>query len=747
MGTDCDRTDHGFEIRFDKTVRLTLDDVTFTAWGERHGLATGGLDVGPVESTPNHDEVGAHDELTWLCTTRSVRQPVQFRLTARCYQTEPVVMVELQPELNRPVFGTEECASVRIAPLPDCRQAVQVHQRVNEYGRDAVGSWWSQARFCADPTRDNPWDWGLFCGWRTADGTHLALVPLRGGGAVSRLRGEGDGLSVVSSGWCGQHLYRRLPLFVLAADTTPSGAVHRALRAAAGLSHWSFRLREDKIVCEPFDTLGWATWGALGRDLSEWRVTEAVVELRNLGVPVNWVSLDEGWQQVNRAQQLVDFDADPARFPAGLGELVRRLQGEGGVRHVGVWLTLQGAWGGLAPNSPAGRTDRAISATDGSLVPHPGPEGEAFWRELFEQLRYAGIDLARIDNQGSTRNLYLGRLALDEAVGGVIEQVERAANGAGVDLVGSMSHHPECLFHYSGTNTVRVAADIVPDDRRAAKLHLTHAVHVGHWLSEIAWPDCDAFPSTHVAARAFAVVSALSGGPVCLADAPGAHDLDLIARLHLDDGRLLQPEAPATTPAGRWYDDPLTGGRPLILTAPAARVPRRDPAVGLSDWRSYPQALMIGLVNVSLDGQPVRCDLRPAELALEPAPRYAVMSHFGGRAWVVEPDGVLELVLDELQAEVLTVAPVFDGHAMLGLTNKLLGACGCIWDNDHVISVPEPGDVLLYDETGRLAVSVDYAPYRMALEGRPLERGTARRDGALVWVGADSTVFRMEPPP
>ena len=114
-----------------------------------------------------------------------------------------------------------------------------------------------------------------------------------------------------------------------------------------------------------------------------------------------------------------------------------------------------------------------------------------------------------------------------------------------------MSHHLECLYHYANTNAVRVAADIVPDDRRAAKLHLTHSVHVGHWLAEIAWPDGDAFPSTHVAARAFAVVAALSGGPLCLADAPGAHDLDLIGRLHLADGRLLQPEKPASTPAGR----------------------------------------------------------------------------------------------------------------------------------------------------------------------------------------------------
>ena len=265
---------------------------------------------------------------------------------------------------------------MRISALPGCEQSVYVHQRVNEYGRDATACWWAQALFANDPTRGNPWDWGLCCAWRTTDDTCVALLPLRGGGAVLRLRGEGDGLSVVSSGFCGNHVHPRLPLFVMTTELTSGGAVHRALRAAAAVSGWSFRLREDKVVCEAFDTLGWATWVRWARGLTSSEWSSPCVELRALGVPLGWVNLDEGWQHVDWAQQLVDFDAAPDRFPGGLGELVRRLQGEGGVRHVGVWMTLQGAWAGVAANSPAGRSDRLFVGTDGTRVPHPGPEGE-----------------------------------------------------------------------------------------------------------------------------------------------------------------------------------------------------------------------------------------------------------------------------------------------------------------------------------------------------------------------------------
>ena len=152
-------------------------------------------------------------------------------------------------------------------------------------------------------------------------------------------------------------------------------------------------------------------------------------------------------------------------------------------------------------------------------------------------------------------------------------------------------------------------------------------------------------------------------------------------------------------------------------------MPRRDPPVGLSDWRAYPQATMVGLVNVTLSGGAVTGDLRPDELDLEVAPRYAVASHFGQDAWVVAHGEALAVALAELEAEVLTVAPVFDGWAVLGLCGKLLGACGCTWDNDGVVSIPEPGCVLLYDETGKVPVSIDYAPYRSVLEDRPLAPG------------------------
>ncbi|MCC7492962.1 MAG: hypothetical protein IT204_11460 [Fimbriimonadaceae bacterium] len=736
-----------FELLLDDEVRLLIDDLTLTAWGERHRLAAGGLRPGPPAETLSHDELGPHNVHTFPFTTRSVRQSVEFRLSLRCYELEPVVLAELLPGCGQPVLGQEEAASLRIGALPGCREALYLHQRVNEFGRDAVGCWWAQALWLADPTRDNLWDWGLACHWRCDDGRCGTLLPLRAGGAVARLRGEELGLSVVASGWCTRHVYPRLPLFVLAFDDTPAASLDRAVRAAEGLCEWSFRRREEKTYPLALDGLGWATWQGLGRDLDEERVVSAARELREAGVPLQWVLLEEGWQELNAAGQLRGFDAAPERFPGGLFGLLQRLAGEAGVRHLATWLPLQGAWGGIDPHSAlATPADSIWPAADGVHLPEPGGAGTDFWRPALRHLRDCGVDWVRIDNQGSTRNHYLGRLPLDQAVGGALRNVQQAALEVGLELGAGMGVQTECLLHWNQLNVARSTADLAPGDRRAAKQHLAWSATVGAWLGRYAWPDHDAVPSTHLAARALAVLAALSGGPLYLGDAPGAHDLELIRRLSLRDGRLLQPEQPGEPPAALWFVDPLHGTQPLVVCAPAGRLPRREPPVGLNEPRPLPEALLVGLVNVRLDGQPATSELHLSDLPLPPADCYAVTRHFAEESWIATVDDALDVTLDELEAELVTITPLRDGRAVLGRRDLLLGACGCHWDADDCVSLPEPGLILLCDEVGLQPTQIDGTPYRPVEMARPLGPGECWREGPWVLVHATSTLFQMLPP-
>ncbi len=727
----------------DDTPRLVVDDLTITAWGERHRLAAGGLAVEPSQSAQSDDEVGAHEAWRLPCTTRSLRNPVTTHLCARLYDLEPVLLLELQPQFSHPVFGTEECASLRIGALPGVTEGVIIRQRVDEYGREGVGAWWAQAAFVADPTDAPLMDWGLFCAWRYADGRCGALVPMRAGGAVARLRVDEGGLSIVASGWCGKHVYPRLPLAVIAIDETPGGAIDRAMAAACGLCEWSFRLREDKPYPPLFEYLGYSTWGGLGRQFSLETAEAALTDLKQAGIPVRWLSLDEGWQDVNAAGQLAGLDASPSAFPGGLQAAVRRLQGSGGLRHVGVWGTLQGAWGGLDPHAAiAVDSARTYHGLDGALVPAPGWQGDGFWQDWCDHLRTAGVDLLRLDNQGSGRNLYLGRLAIDDGVGDSIAAAERAAVAAGLSLAASMSLHPECLYHYHDTNVVRVSADIAPSDRRAAKQHLLHSLQVGAWVARLAWPDFDGFSTTHPAAAAFSIMAALLGGPVYLTDRPGRHDAGLAQRLCLRDGRLLQPARPAEPLPSRHFRDPSQPGELLLAMTAAGSIPR---VAADAARRARPEALLLGAFNVAADGGPARAEVSLAELGLSRTGRYVVGSARQGTAWCADGTASLTLELGELEAELLTIVPVREGRALLGLRDKLLGVTGCTIDVDGMLGLPEPGVAVLYDETGCVPESLDRQPYRVIDAGEPGLR-EARREAAWWWLGADATVLRMDWP-
>lgn len=746
MATALVEAPGGFALEFDGLRRLIVDDLGLTAWGERHGLLADGLEPRGFERETGHDEIGLHERLTWHFTTRSVRNPVGLRLVARCYEGEPTALLELVPSVCQPVFGTEEAGSARVAAV-GAHEGVLIHQRVNEYGRDATGSWWSQALLLPDPTRGHRWDWGLFAAWRAADGTCVALAPMRAGGAVARLRGEADGLSLVASGGCGRHVYPRLPLGVVSVGATPAEAIARVLTAACKLGEWSFRLRAEKTFPELFETLGYATWPAFGRELTEAAVDEALRSLRDAGLPVRWLCLDEGWQETNAAQQLTGFDAARARFPNGLAAAVNRLRVAGGLRHVGAWLTLQGAWGGVAPDGPLGtrQRERLINAADGSRVPGARPSDQSFWDDWFSHLSTAGLDFVKVDNQGSLRTLFLGQQALDDAADGVLGNLETAADASGLHLVAGMAHHTECLHHFRSTNVARVAADIAPADPRAAKLHIVHAVQVTAWLRQIAWPDFDGFPSRHPAARAFAVAASMLAGPVYLTDAAGQHDADLIRRLCLADGRLLLPADPATVPPGYFFRDPLVDGVPLVLTARAAMLPRRRAEDTVAASRVTPVTFVAAL-NCGLGGAPLECAVPLAALGLPTAERYAVLTHFAGTWGELPADGALALDLPELGAEVYAIAPLHGRPVALGLPGKLLGANGCAVDDDGLVSLPEPALVLVHDEEQRVAEAIDYLRYTLVEGDRRLDPGEARRRGPWLEVSARSTIFRLSRP-
>src|ERR1019366_2470059 len=92
--------------------------------------------------------------------------------------------------------------------------------------------------------------------------------------------------------------------------------------------------------------------------------------LKSSGLPIGYVIIDDGWLST-RDFMLAGYQADPKKFPDGLGATVRKIHDEYGIPHVGVWHTLQGYWSGVDPQSQIGKDHKLFA----------GANGYALWRD------------------------------------------------------------------------------------------------------------------------------------------------------------------------------------------------------------------------------------------------------------------------------------------------------------------------------------------------------------------------------
>ncbi len=125
----------------------------------------------------------------------------------------------------------------------------------------------------------------------------------------------------------------------------PYEAVENAVKLASIVAPVKHRRVKAKPVF--MDGLGWCSWNALStEDLSHENVVRIVRGLRDRGVPIRWVLIDDGWQEL-RNGLLSDIKPNSFKFPRGFKALVDELKVLG-IDHVGLWFTINMYWRGVA---------------------------------------------------------------------------------------------------------------------------------------------------------------------------------------------------------------------------------------------------------------------------------------------------------------------------------------------------------------------------------------------------------------
>lgn len=315
------------------------------------------------------------------------------------------------------------------------------------------------------------------------------------------------------------------------------------------------KTRQEKApLPAAFETLGWHSNLAFGTEISQEKILQAVKSLKSCGFNLGFVLIEEGWQSlashIKENPPLIDFGANKKRFPLGLKGLIAALKKEN-VSEVGAWHGIMGTRGGLDAklakyyDFPPDRLGRYFPGYDLGRT-------FQFFYDYYASLKEEGVTFVKVGDQESPRH-YL-RDGMD--ITRLHKNLQTAIQGA------STLHFKVPAFHADALRNENLFywtnASIAEASRRKASFGTTLSNAL--WLAPLMQPDFHAWRTVSDTAESQALLQALSGSPIAIADPPEKHDPLLLAKLVLPSGKILKTDLPLTLTQDTCFQDPQAPG-------------------------------------------------------------------------------------------------------------------------------------------------------------------------------------------
>ncbi len=318
--------------------------------------------------------------------------------------------------------------------------------------------------------------------------------------------------------------------------------------------------RTERKLPEMLRYLGWCSWDAFYRDVNEEGIRAKAKELAEKNIPVRWMLVDDGWQQVSE-RTMDACEPDPAKFPHGFRRMTEDIRSMTMVKWFGVWHTLFGYWDGITPGSSlwADGAENLIRAADGKILPDPA-HAEGFFRKWYEQLRNDGINFTKVDGQSSLADLYKNTVPVPPAAKGVSAGLEKASDVFQNAVINCMGMAMENILARPSLAVSRNSDDFVPSRENGFAEHLLQNAYNSLYHNELYCCDWDMFWTRHPQASEHALIRAVSGGPVYFSDRVGETDEEIVKTLCYPDGELLIMSRSAMPSADCIFNDPLKSG-------------------------------------------------------------------------------------------------------------------------------------------------------------------------------------------
>lgn len=532
---------------------------------------------------------------------------------------------------------------------------------------------------------------GVAASFLREDGLHVVVLPVNGipGTLVTLESGELGNVFVAVRNDLPES--QKVPIVISAAKSSDN-AFKCAVSAASRLL-----LRSDSIedadentangppLEEWYDGFSYCTWNGLGRELSEQGILDAIGTLSDHGIAISNLVIDDNWQSLDTqgasdtfAFSWREFEATKPNFPHGLAHTIQKIRdSHRSIRHIAVWHGIFGYWGGISPTGHIAKCYATIQAQRQSIEPYMAggaitiispTDIHQMYDDFYKFLVGCGVDSVKADNQYYPD--YLDR-AQDRRTTMYAYQdawLSAATKHFGHRAISCMSQTPQILFHSfirpSGRPPylVRNSDDFFPDELSSHSWHLFSNAHNAVLTQHLnLLPDWDmfqtagAFPALHAAARC------LSGGPICITDVPGDHDLDIINQITgLDSEGRLKILRPRIKGRATEVYNKAQGDRFLRIAA------------------AHHKSVFLGLFNLGTDKRMEIVTTRCFP-DLDAQHGYIVKSHIKDKIYDFSRNtGLLDVSISPMDFEILTAFPISRigtlRYVILGLRGKMTGA-------------------------------------------------------------------------
>ncbi|MBQ7840109.1 MAG: hypothetical protein IJ390_06455 [Lachnospiraceae bacterium] len=592
--------------------------------------------------------------------------------------------VFLESDRQRDAFAENDALKIWVKPVqkPDGILAIYMYC-----------DWWTRPAFCKDfqeiPDRTN-------VVLIRAGETYTGFLALPGNIFKTRFTvgTDGDTLLAVMSAYRVGPACIKEDSFLAVTDSDPYRCLERLMKEAAARA--GIPDREHRKYPKMFEKLGWCSWNAFYRELSEKNLLEKAEEMRKKQIPFGWALLDDGWMETTEGYMLT-LAADPVKFPNGLKPVVEKMKEIAGISQVGVWHAFEGYWDGVKEGSEAFSQEKEnlIPTVQGRWLPAPDAEkAYRFFSDWHRLLKEEGIDFVKVDSQSTMLGHYQGNVNIGEAARQLHLGLERSVQTYMDNrLINCMCMDTQNLLVRPASPISRNSTDFFPLQENGFEEHLLQNAYNSLYNSILYHGDWDMFWSSHPDAEKHALLRALSGGLIYVSDKVGESDPVVLSRLCYKDGTILRAHQAAVPTRDCLFLNPAESGYLKI----------KNECNGV---------YYLAIFSYSDDVLQVCWQLSDVMDIAHEAQKYAVYGFCHQSCEIVDRSELKKCMLEKKGYELYLIAPVIQGSAVFGLRDKYLAS--------HAVeSVVRRGDTLeiCLKESGDILAYCESCPERVTVNG------------------------------